>query len=177
MTMIATGLVQQVKRWTEDGPTSAADRSMSILVVDDEEGIRRYVDRVLSEAGHRTTLSASGAEAIAAVTQGARFDLLLTDVMMPGMTGAELALRLREVDPDLKVLYLTGYADRLFATNPPPLQEEAFLQKPCSALALRQAVSLAVTGRLLPDPVDPIAIPDIAAPEAASGSIATTPDR
>jgi two-component system, cell cycle sensor histidine kinase and response regulator CckA len=148
MTTIATRLVQSVKRCGADGPTPAPDQPMSILVVDDEESIRRYVDRVLSAAGYRTTIAVDGADAIAAVARGGRFDLLLTDVMMPEMTGDELAVQLREGDPALKVLYLTGYSDHLFKEKATLRQEEAFLDKPCSPVALRQAVSLAITGRV-----------------------------
>jgi two-component system cell cycle sensor histidine kinase/response regulator CckA len=121
---------------------------MSILVVDDEEAIRRYVDRVLSGAGYRTTIAVDGADAIAAAARGDRFDLLLTDVVMPEMTGAELARRLRRDDPDLKVLYLTGCSDQLFDEKATLWHEEAFIEKPCTAAGLLQAVSLAVTGRV-----------------------------
>jgi two-component system cell cycle sensor histidine kinase/response regulator CckA len=148
MKTIATSLVQSVKRWAADRSIPAWDEPMSILIVDDEEPIRRYVDRVLSGAGYRTTIAVDGADAIAAAARGGRFDLLLTDVVMPEMTGAELATRLRQDDPDLKVLYLTGYSDRLFAEKIGLSEEEAFLEKPCSIAGLLQAVSLAVTGRI-----------------------------
>jgi CheY-like chemotaxis protein len=143
---IATSLVQSVKRWSADGPPLASDQPRRILVVDDEESIRRYVDRALSGAGYRTTIAIDGADAIAAAARAGRFDLLLTDVAMPEMTGAELARRLRRDDPDLKVLYLTGFSDRLFEEKTTLWQEEAFLEKPCSLVGLLQAVSLAVTG-------------------------------
>jgi two-component system cell cycle sensor histidine kinase/response regulator CckA len=118
----------------------------SILIVDDEESIRRYVDRVLSKAGYRTTVAMNGPDAIGAAAAGGGFDLLLTDVMMPDMTGAELARRLRQDNPGLKVLYLTGYADQLFTEKVTLWEDEAFLEKPCSPEALLQAVSLSVTG-------------------------------
>jgi FixJ family two-component response regulator len=70
----------------------------------------------------------------------------LTDVVMPEMTGAELARRLRHDDPLLKVLYLTGYTDRLFTEKGTLWEGESFLEKPCSAAALLQAVSVAVSG-------------------------------
>ena len=146
MNSIATRLVQSVKRWATDPSGYASDGPKSILIVDDEESILRYVDRILTEAGYRTTQAANGAEAIIAAERGGRFDLLLTDVAMPEMSGAQLALKLRETDPDLKVLYLTGYSDRLFREKTALGQEEAFLEKPCSAVGLRQAVSLAITG-------------------------------
>lgn len=146
MKTMATSLVQSVKGWAADRSILASDRPMSILVVDDEESIRRYVDRVLSRAGYRVTIAVNGADAIAAAAREGRFDLLLTDVVMPEITGAELAWRLRQDDPDLKVLYFTGYSDRLFDEKIRLCNEEAFLEKPCSVVGLLEAVSLAITG-------------------------------
>jgi two-component system cell cycle sensor histidine kinase/response regulator CckA len=128
--------------------TIATSKPVSILIVDDEESIRTYVDRVLSKAGYQTTLAVDGAAAIEVAAGGGPFDLLLTDVMMPEMTGAELARRLRLGQPHLKVLYLTGYADQLFTEKVTLWEDEAFLEKPCSAAALMEAVSLAITGSI-----------------------------
>jgi two-component system cell cycle sensor histidine kinase/response regulator CckA len=121
-----------------------------ILVVDDEPVVREFVDRVLKGAGYATALAADGPSAIGLAEKG-RFDLLLTDEMMPHMTGHELARRLRIADPSLKVLYLTGYSDRLFAEKGGLWEDEAFLDKPCSVDGLRQAVSLLLDGRLSSD--------------------------
>ena len=151
MKTITTHLTQSVKRWATDCSTFASDQPMSILIVDDEESIRRYVERVLSEAGYRTTIAVDGADAIAATARGGRFDLLLTDVVMPEMTGAELALRLRQDNPDIKVLYLTGHSDWLFAEKIVLRDDEAFLEKPCTIVGLLQAVSLAITGAVEQD--------------------------
>src|SRR5690349_19694975 len=85
-----------------------------VLIVDDEESVRRYVERVLHEAGYETAVAAGGPEALATAERIGRFDALVTDVMMPDMTGDEVARRLRATDPKLKVLYLTGHSDRLF---------------------------------------------------------------
>ena len=148
MKTIAASLLQAVTRRAADCSTPASDQPMSILIVDDEEGIRRYVDRVLSRAGYRTTIAVDGADAIAVAAREGRFDLLLTDVAMPKMTGAELARRMRLTDPDLKVLYLTGCSDQLFDEKATLWDEEAFLEKPCTAAGLLQAVSLAVTGKV-----------------------------
>ena len=114
------------------------DQPAHILIVDDEDSVRRYVDRILSVGGYRTRVALDCADAIAAASLE-RFDLLLTDVMMPEMSGAQLAATLRHKDPGLKVLYLTGYADQLFNEKPSSALDvqEAFLEKPCTAASLR----------------------------------------
>jgi CheY-like chemotaxis protein len=141
----ATGVASAVTSAAADDFTPASDRVRTVLIVDDDESIRLYVNRVLSEAGYRTTIAVDGADAIAAAARGP-FDLLLTDVVMPNMSGAELAERLRQDRPRLKVLYLTGHSDWLFAQQNKLLEGEAFLEKPCTAVGLQQAVSLAITG-------------------------------
>jgi two-component system cell cycle sensor histidine kinase/response regulator CckA len=112
------------------------------LIVDDEESVRGYVERVLRDAGYDTAVAAGGPEALAAAERIGAFDVLVTDVMMPDMTGDELARRLRGSDPKLKVLYLTGYSDRLFKEKMTLWEDEAFLDKPCSVKGLREAVAL-----------------------------------
>ena len=135
---------------TADTDKSSSSGPRRILVVDDEPVVREFVDRVLKGAGYATALAPDGPAAIGLAEQG-RFDLLLTDEIMPQMTGHELARRLRIADPRLKVLYLTGYSDRLFAEKGGLWEDEAFLDKPCSVNGLRQAVSLLLEGHLSPD--------------------------
>jgi CheY-like chemotaxis protein len=67
--------------------------------------------------------------------------------MMPGMTGDELARQLRQSQPAIKVLYLTGYSDRLFKEKTMLWADEAFLDKPCTVKGLSEAVSLLITGK------------------------------
>jgi YesN/AraC family two-component response regulator len=74
------------------------------------------------------------------------FDLVVTDVMMPQMTGDELARRLRLQHPTVKVLYLTGFSDRLFKEKVTLWADEAFLDKPCTVKGLLEAVSLLLFG-------------------------------
>jgi len=124
----------------------AADHRYRVLVVDDEESIRTLVDRVLRDAGYATTIAPDGATALALAASVDPFDLLLTDMMMPEMCGDELARHLRLRHPDLRVLYLTGFADRLFATRPVLSSNEAFIEKPVTVTGLREAVSLAIFG-------------------------------
>ena len=123
-------------------------RPVSILVVDDEQSVQKFVERVLRDSGYVTTTAGDGPEAIEAAAKMEHFDLLVTDVMMPQMTGDELARRLRIQHPSLKVLYLTGFSDRLFKEKVTLWADEAFLDKPCSVKGLQQAVSLLLYGHV-----------------------------
>jgi CheY-like chemotaxis protein len=126
---------------------STPKRPISVLIVDDEEALRKFVDRVLSQAGYTTTTASDGPEAIEAAAKLGPLDLLVTDLMMPVMTGDELARRLRLQQPSLKVLYLTGFSDHLFKEKVTLWQDEAFLDKPCGIKGLMEAVALLLFGR------------------------------
>src|SRR5436309_1729890 len=121
---------------------------LTVLVVDDEDLVRKFVERVLREAGYRTATASDGPEALQVAATLESFDILVTDVMMPQMTGDELARRLRVTTPSLKVLYLTGFSDRLFKEKVTLWADEAFLDKPCSVKGLLQAVSLLLFSRV-----------------------------
>jgi two-component system cell cycle sensor histidine kinase/response regulator CckA len=124
-------------------------RALRVLVVDDEEPVRKFVDRVLREAGYATATAVDGTDAIVTASkQSEPFDILVTDVMMPQMTGDELVRRLRQNEPGLKVLYLTGFSDKLFKEKVTLWEDEAFLDKPCSVKGLLEAVSLLFFGQL-----------------------------
>jgi two-component system cell cycle sensor histidine kinase/response regulator CckA len=123
-------------------------QAVRVLVVDDEEPVRKFVDRVLRDAGYETTLAGDGLEALQTASKMPALDLLVTDVLMPQMTGDELARRLRQTERSLKVLYLTGYADHLFKEKVTLWEDEAFLDKPCSVKGLQEAVSLLFFNRL-----------------------------
>ncbi|HJZ71854.1 MAG TPA: response regulator [Vicinamibacterales bacterium] len=123
-------------------------RSSSVLIVDDEPSIQKFVERVLSEAGYATTIAGDGPEALEAAAKMTDFDILVTDLMMPQMTGDELARRLRALRPSLKVLYLTGFSDRLFKEKVTLWADEAFLDKPCSVKGLLEAVALLLFGHI-----------------------------
>jgi len=131
-------------------PPEPGPDALRIMVVDDEESIRRYAERVLRAAGYKPVLAADGPEALRLAASIGGVDALVTDLMMPEMDGAELARRLRQEMPDLKVLYLTGYCDRLFQEKSALWAQEAFLEKPCSIKGLEQALSLLVYGQLQP---------------------------
>ena len=117
-----------------------------VLVVDDEEPIRRFVDRVLSDLGYHTALAADGVEALRIAAQLGAFDFLVTDLMMPQMRGDDLAQHLLRDQPHLRVLYLTGHSDRLFRNRVILGENQAFLDKPCSPDGLREALALIAPG-------------------------------
>lgn len=133
---------------------AAGDRVYRVLIVDDEEPILRFVDRVLRKAGYDTTLAPGAPEALELLSSGPSFDLLLTDLMMPGMRGDELARLLTGRMPDIKVLYMTGYADRLFAERTTLWANEAFVEKPVTVVGLQEAVSLLLFGHTRGLPAD-----------------------
>lgn len=86
-----------------------------ILLAEDDDDMRRFLVRALEKAGHDVTSFAEGASAFEEVKQ-ATFDLLLTDIVMPEMDGIELARRAAELDPSLKIMFITGFA--AVALNP-----------------------------------------------------------
>ena len=118
---------------------------IAILVVDDEPGVLALVRRCLDDQ-RVTLIEASGGKDDFIMT-GPAVDLLITDLRMPEMEGDELARQVRAVEPDVKVLYLTSHADRLFETRPQLSPEEAYLDKPFTREGLREAVALLLFGR------------------------------
>ena len=109
---------------------AASKGSETILLVDDEEGVRKLVSAVLHSGGYTVIEAANGLAALAVYEKNShKIDLVLTDVVMPQMNGFELGLRLAEKNPDLQVLYMSGYRDSPINGQPgePP---KAFLNKP-----------------------------------------------
>src|SRR5437867_3014490 len=83
--------------------------SAKILIVDDEQFVRDLLEKVLKRRGH-DVVAASDADRALAALETTRFDLLLTDVVMPGMDGFDLLRRVKSAWPEIKVIVLTGYA-------------------------------------------------------------------
>ncbi|MGC3999927.1 MAG: response regulator [Anaeromyxobacter sp.] len=94
--------------------SAAAPRGLgeTVLVAEDEDGLRTLLDRVLGGSGYQVVAGRNGAEALeAARRRGGRVDVLLADLVMPRMSGAELADQLARAQPGMKVLFMTGHAD------------------------------------------------------------------
>ena len=90
----------------------------TVLVVDDEAGIRMLVTDILEELGYQSLEAEDGQEGLAILQSEARVDLLITDVGLPGgMNGRQMADAARLVRPDLKVLFITGYAENAVIGN------------------------------------------------------------
>jgi two-component system cell cycle sensor histidine kinase/response regulator CckA len=119
-----------------------------VLVVDDEEPIRRVARRVLEAGGYEVLDASNGFEALELLDKGAAIDLLMADLHMPQLDGGEMARRFRASNPDLKVLYVSGYTDELFENRQLLWDGEAFLDKPFSPRGLVEATSLLLTGRM-----------------------------
>jgi CheY-like chemotaxis protein len=118
-----------------------------ILAVDDEPGVLALVRRCLDDEHVSLSEASSGKDALERIANGPALDLLITDLRMPEMEGDELARRVRTLKPDLKVLYLTSHADRLFDAKPQLWAEEAYLDKPFTREGLREAIALLLVGR------------------------------
>jgi CheY-like chemotaxis protein len=98
-----------------------------ILVVDDDDDVRLVAHAVIEELGYEVVAAASGQEALKRLEEES-FALMLTDVAMPGMSGVELAARVREAHPELLIVFASGYAD--VQTFGAELSEERLLKKP-----------------------------------------------
>ncbi len=122
---------------------------ITILAVDDEPGVLALVRRCLADDKRVTLIEASsGKEALEHMAKGATFDLLIADLRMPEMEGDEVARRVRSLDADIKVLYLTSHADGLFEAKQQLWADEAYLDKPFTKQGLREAVAAGVPHRV-----------------------------
>jgi CheY-like chemotaxis protein len=136
----------RVVRAVESVPSSTPSKaSRTIVLVDDEDDVRSVMKSVLCQRGYTVLDAASGADAIQLLADhSGAVDMLVTDVLMPGMSGRELYEHLAHRHPGLKVLYVSGYADDAFAHE----QEwgNAFLSKPFSLETLAQRVRDGLSG-------------------------------
>jgi CheY-like chemotaxis protein len=110
-----------------------------VLVVDDEAEVRDVVRRLLQRMGHDVAVAPDGAEALDALRAGG-FTLLVTDLLMPAMSGTELAKRARALDPNLRVIYISGFTDEQVGLGGTAGPRERFLAKPFTAAELAEAI-------------------------------------
>jgi PAS domain S-box-containing protein len=115
-------------------------RGECVLVVEDEHLVRTVVARTLEAGGYRVRAVDGPQAAIEAFDEGGAFDLLVTDVVMPGMTGPDLARRLLERSPGLPVLLISGYSDAILRGEEARSPRMRFLPKPFSSETLLEVV-------------------------------------
>ncbi len=111
-----------------------------ILVVDDESAIRYSITKTLQRVGYQVESAASGEEALDMLSQQP-YDVVLTDIRMPGISGVELLARIKEESPDAIVILLTGYASLDTAVESLRLGAHDYLIKPSSSQDIRDSVS------------------------------------
>jgi DNA-binding NtrC family response regulator len=120
---------------------AAGPAKPTVLLVEDEDLIRHLAEQILVEAGYRVLTAANASEAMEIAERASeRLDLLLTDVVMPGVSGTDLAHRLLRHHPEMRILYMSGYSDSLIFRYGVLQERAAFLRKPFSAEALERRV-------------------------------------
>ena len=138
----------------------------TILLADDMAGVRNPVRKILEGRGYRVVEAGGGEEALAmAAGLDGPIHLLLTDVVMPGMSGGELARKLGEIRPATKVLFMSGYSPEAVATHGNLLPGSSFLSKPFTASDLVDRVQQTLSA----SPTHPMATASSARSPNASG--------
>jgi len=136
----ASDKVPQVAQEKEQLPV-AREPSGHVLLVEDNEDVGNLAETLLDELGHTVVRARSGLEALRLADDGARFDIVFSDVVMPGMTGLELAKKLKQRLPELPIILTTGYSDRITAVGS---QGFPVLRKPYRMETLAVAVDEAL---------------------------------
>lgn len=111
--------------------------NVSVLLIEDESAVRSFVKRALEKEGYSVIDVCCGDDAIAISDSPAKFDVVISDVVMPGLSGPEVIEKIIERRPDVKVVFISGYAEEVFANYRKSLVENAhMLQKPFNIKAL-----------------------------------------
>jgi CheY-like chemotaxis protein len=123
-------------------PSPARGEKLTVLVVEDDASVRRLAESILSRSGYSVLIASECEEAMDCLARHpGGIDLLLTDVVLPGASGRELVNRARDVRPNLRVLYMSGYSPEEI-----PGESEAFLPKPFSPDTLLARVRSRLAG-------------------------------
>jgi len=132
----------------DQSPAAAQRGTETVLVVEDDEQVRRLTRKMLEARGFTVLVAPGGAAALELLeTHNGPIALLVTDVIMPGMSGRELAERVAVLRPTVKVLYLSGYTDDAVVRHGVLQADIAFLQKPFAADTLTRKVREVLNGR------------------------------
>jgi two-component system cell cycle sensor histidine kinase/response regulator CckA len=113
----------------------------TILLVEDEEAVRAFAARALQSRGYKVFEASSGVDALEVMKKsGGAVDLVVSDVVMPELDGPSMLRELRKTRPDLKIIFISGYAEDAFKKNLPDGEKFHFLPKPFSLKQLAVAV-------------------------------------
>ena len=122
-------------------PAASLQGDETVLVVEDESSVQGVIERVLSGNGYRVLMACDGSEALRVSGEHkGPIDLLITDLVMPGMGGQEVASRLETARPGLRVLFMSGYTENAISHHGVLDAGVAFLQKPFQAEVLLRKV-------------------------------------
>ena len=110
-------------------PTRSARPPRRILLAEDDDSMRRFLHTALAKAGYEVAAAANGVDAYRRLREEP-FTLLLTDIVMPEMDGIELARRASEIDPELKIMFITGFAAVTLNTDDRAPKDAKVLSKP-----------------------------------------------
>jgi CheY-like chemotaxis protein len=133
-------------------PVGSIGTGELVLVVEDEDAIRKLIQRILKRTNYQVVVAPSGPEAVEMVRQFEHPpDLLLTDVVMPRMSGRELADELRVQYPNIRTLFMSGYPDKIIAEHGALTSEQEYLQKPFDSAELLAAIHAALSTQLTPE--------------------------
>ncbi len=124
--------------------------SETILLTEDEEALRVLARKMLSSCGYTVLESSSAFEALEIARSEVNIDLLLTDVVMPEMSGSELAAKIQEIRPEMRVLFMSGYTDDVVIRHGMLKEGCTFLQKPFTANSLARKVREALASDRVP---------------------------
>ena len=129
------------KKNVEATPMSDLTGNATILLVEDEEAVRAFAARALISRGYTVHEASSGTEALEVMErEEGKIDLVVSDVVMPEMDGPSLLRELRQTRPDLKIIFVSGYAEDAFKKNLPENEQFNFLPKPFSLKQLATTV-------------------------------------
>lgn len=123
-----------------DPAINASPSAQRILLVEDSEVVRMLTVEVLEELEYSVIEAAEAQQALQVLRSDEHIDLLMTDIGLPGMNGQELAIAARQLRPDLKVLYASGYAESVEIDKNEPATRTDIIGKPFSLDALRDKV-------------------------------------
>jgi two-component system cell cycle sensor histidine kinase/response regulator CckA len=118
----------------------------TVMLVEDEDPVRIFGARALRNKGYKVLEAKSGEGALQMIRDGEEIDLLITDVVMPRMDGPALIREVREIHPDMKVIFISGYTEDAFRQRLDSDSEIHFLPKPFSLKQLASKVKEVISG-------------------------------